>query len=239
MQDNDLRGALLTSAVSGAISAVVAAAVNLALPAASQLDLPSCAAFAALGAIAGFLAGSVRAKKRNAAEAEARIVELRKKHESQLDAERESREREISELRAESNEKLEAEQERHEAEVASLNESHAAQTAAMQADFESRLEAMRAEHSTEAENRARKKAEAEKLDWLSRVFATLSPSRKSLVAEALDNGEVVVPEATEALVLAKLGLLVPPAAACPSKNVSCYLNPEFATEIREHREWLA
>ena len=179
------------------------------------------------------------------------ISELRKEHESQLDAERESRKREISELRAESGEKLESERKRHEAEVAALNESHAEQIAslerlkaeneaAMQADFESRLEAMRAEYDASAKEAAAAQRKSAKLDKIQRRLSVLSASQKELVAKALDEGTVHAPSfGCDAAYLRDLSVFVTSSMAGMLSGADYSVNPAFATEIREHREWLA
>lgn len=91
----------------------------------------------------------------------------------------------------------------------------------------------------EAEERERE-AQRKKIARLSRVFASMSPRRKKLVAQALDEGSVCLPVTDlDALGLCQLGVLAPPPLVGITMDVQLSVQPSIVLEVKEHRtEWL-
>lgn len=120
---------------------------------------------------------------------------------------------------------LQAERERLEAEIESAKASCAKRLAAAQAAYD-----------------ALTSKRAAKLDKLARIFACMPEASKKLVAEALDNGELIVAanssaRTNRAVTLAEKGILwfTQPIG----ERFPMYVREDVITEIREHRrEWL-
>ena len=91
----------------------------------------------------------------------------------------------------------------------------------------------------EAEERERE-AQRKKVERLSRVFASMSPRRKKLVAQALDEGSVCLPVTDpDALGLCQLGVLGAPPLVGITTGVQLGVQPSVVLEVKEHRaEWL-
>lgn len=142
---------------------------------------------------------------------------------------------------------LQAERERLEAEIESAKASCAKRLAAARAAYGQAVEELRAESDQalaelQAECNALTSKRAAKLDKLARVFECMPKSSKELVAEALDNGELIVAanssaRTSRAVTLAEKGILwyTQPVG----ERFPMYVCENVITEIREHRsEWL-
>lgn len=142
---------------------------------------------------------------------------------------------------------LRAERERLEAEIESAKASCAKRLAAAQAAYGQAVEELRAESSQalaelQADYDALTSKRAAKLDKLARTFSCMPESSKKLVAEALDNGELIVAansstRTNRAVTLAEKGILwfTQPIG----ESFPMYVREDVITEIREHRrEWL-
>lgn len=142
---------------------------------------------------------------------------------------------------------LRAERERLEAEIESAKASCAKRLAAAQAAYGQAVEEIRAESGQalaelQADYDALTSKRAAKLDKLARTFACMPESSKELVAEALDNGELIVAansstRTNRAVTLAEKGILwfTQPIG----ESFPMYVREDVITEIREHRsEWL-
>lgn len=142
---------------------------------------------------------------------------------------------------------LRAERERLEAEIESAKASCAKRLAAAQAAYGQAVEELRAESGQalaelQADYDALTSKRAAKLDKLARAFACMPESSKELVAEALDNGELIVAansstRTNRAVTLAEKGILwfTQPIG----ESFPMYVREDIITEIREHRsEWL-
>ena len=131
---------------------------------------------------------------------------------------------------------LRAERERLEAEIESAKASCAKRLAAAQAAYGQALAELQADYDALTSKRAAK------LDKLARTFACMPESSKELVAEALDNGELIVAadsstRTNRAVTLAEKGILwfTQPIG----ERFPMYVREDVVTEIREHRrEWL-
>lgn len=131
---------------------------------------------------------------------------------------------------------LQAERERLEAEIESAKASCAKRLAAAQAAYGQALAELQADYDALTSKRAAK------LDKLARTFACMPESSKELVAEALDNGELIVAadsstRTNRAVTLAEKGILwfTNPIG----ETFPMYVSENVVTEIREHRsEWL-
>lgn len=68
----------------------------------------------------------------------------------------------------------------------------------------------------------------------------MSPRRKKLVAQALDEGSVCLPVTDlDALGLCQLGVLAPPPLVGITMDVQLSVQPSIVLEVKEHRtEWL-
>lgn len=95
-----------------------------------------------------------------------------------------------------------------------------------------------------AKRRAAKEKEREaqrkKLARLERVFASLSPRRKELVAQALDEGSVRLSSLdSDARTLCDLGVLGMSSITGVTTGADFSVQPSVVLEVREHRaEWL-
>ncbi len=85
-----------------------------------------------------------------------------------------------------------------------------------------------------------REAQKEKLAKLERVFASLSPRRKKLVAQALDEGSVHLSSLdSDALTLCNLKVFGMSPVAGMTTGADFSVQPSVVLEIREHRaEWL-
>lgn len=145
------------------------------------------------------------------------------------------------------NKELQAERERLEAEIKSAKASCEKRLAAAQAAYGQAVEELRAESDQalaelQADYDALTSKRAAKLDKLARTFSCMPESSKKLVAEALDNGELIVAansstRTNRAVTLAEKGILwfTQPIG----ESFPLYVREDVITEIREHRsEWL-
>ena len=91
-----------------------------------------------------------------------------------------------------------------------------------------------------AKRRAEREAQRQKLARLERVFASLSPRRKKLVAQALDEGSVRLSSLdSDARTLCDLRVLGMSSIAGVTTGADFSVQPSVVLEVREHRaEWL-
>lgn len=81
---------------------------------------------------------------------------------------------------------------------------------------------------------------AQRVDFLRRSFMYMSPRRKAIVAAALHDGAVSLPDLdTDAATLCELGILGMPPFGFKLSNVDYSIQPAVADIMRRHRrEWL-
>lgn len=87
---------------------------------------------------------------------------------------------------------------------------------------------------------SRRARQRRKVAALGRLFATMTPGRRQMVATAMDCGEVMRAALDgDAQALCEAGILIAPRYVHVSNPNPYSINPDVVLEIREHRaEWL-